>query len=265
LTDGEPTVGIKDFSSIVGQAAEQKSRGITLTALGFGPDYNEELLAGIARRTGGNYYYISRPDLIPEVFRKEMESLLSLVARNIKLRLNLTKWAQVRQIHGMSPTYGDRVAEIEWSDLEQGASLTALVDVDLGTRPAGKYRILKVEIVYDDCTTGLPGQRMIADAVIDFTSNAGQVSPEVNPIVASQLALAEASRNLERTVMGIKTQMITTTAAAEELQKTQMFLIQQGRQDEARQIGDALQGLGKGDAEKTLIGTIYDLDRGKQR
>jgi Ca-activated chloride channel family protein len=169
LTDGEPTVGIKDFSSIVGQAAEQKSRGITLTALGFGPDYNEELLAGIARRTGGNYYYISRPDLIPEVFRKEMESLLSLVARNIKLRLNLTKWAQVRQIHGMSPTYGDRVAEIEWSDLEQGASLTALVDVDLGARPAGKYRVLKAEIVYDDCTTGLPGQRMIADAVIDFT------------------------------------------------------------------------------------------------
>ena len=69
LTDGEPTAGTKDFASIVGQVAEQKGRGITVTALGFGPDYNEELMAGIARRSGGNYYYIARPELIPEVFR----------------------------------------------------------------------------------------------------------------------------------------------------------------------------------------------------
>src|SRR5205085_10433973 len=78
LTDGEPTAGTKDFPSIVGCVAEQKSRGISLTALGFGPDYNEELLAGMARRSGGNYYYISRPELIPEVFRKELDTLLTI-------------------------------------------------------------------------------------------------------------------------------------------------------------------------------------------
>ena len=50
LTDGEPTAGTKDYSGIIGQVAEQKARGITVTALGFGPDYNEELMTGIARR-----------------------------------------------------------------------------------------------------------------------------------------------------------------------------------------------------------------------
>ena len=81
LTDGEPTAGTRDFASIVGQVAEQKGRGITVTALGFGPDYNEELMAGIARRSGGNYYYIARPELIPEVFRRELDTLMKITAR----------------------------------------------------------------------------------------------------------------------------------------------------------------------------------------
>jgi len=45
FTDGEPTSGIKDFASIVQLAADQKARGITITVLGFGPEFNEELLA----------------------------------------------------------------------------------------------------------------------------------------------------------------------------------------------------------------------------
>ena len=56
FTDGEPTAGNKDFGSIVGQVVGQKSRGITITALGFGSEYNEELIAAIAKRNGGNYY-----------------------------------------------------------------------------------------------------------------------------------------------------------------------------------------------------------------
>ena len=89
LTDGDPTAGIKDHSSLVNHAADIKSRGITCTFLGFGPDYNEELLAGMAKRSGGNYYYIPRPELIPEVFRTELEKLMTVIARNLHLEVKL--------------------------------------------------------------------------------------------------------------------------------------------------------------------------------
>ena len=72
LSDGDPTAGIKDFSALVAHAAEIKSRGITCTFLGFGPDYNEELLASMAKRAGGNYYYIPRPEMIPDVLLIEL-------------------------------------------------------------------------------------------------------------------------------------------------------------------------------------------------
>ncbi|MDO8684142.1 MAG: VWA domain-containing protein [Armatimonadota bacterium] len=266
FTDGEPTAGIKDFTSIVGMVAEQKSRGVTVTVLGFGPEYNEELLAGIARRSGGNYYYISRPDLIPEVFRKELEVLMSTVARNLRLKLNLSRWVQVRQAYGKLPTYGARSAEVTLTDLERGSAQSALWEVEFMPRPAGVYRVARVELIYDDSVSGRP-ERLVQDVVFEFTPDRDLVANNANPAVQREIEVAEASRNLERTVMGMRTQQLSPMAAVQELEKTRTILLHQGKTDQAQDVQQAIDNIksGGGGAEKTLMGTIYDLDRGKNK
>lgn len=267
LTDGEPTAGIKDYASIVGCAAEQRSRGISVTALGFGPEYNEELLVGMARRGGGNYHYIARPELIPEVFRGELEQLLTLVARNIRLRLILGRWVELRQVYGQQAQLGSRTVEVTVPDLERGASQRTLVELGFGRRPAGTYRVARVELLYDDCVTGAFNQRVEADLVFHFVGDGALVASGVNGTVQRELELARASRNLERTMMGLKTQQMTAGMAMADLQRTQMLLQQSGMSDQAAEVGQAIQGLrsGAGDVEKTLIGTMLNIDLGKRK
>jgi hypothetical protein len=55
--------------------------------------------------------------------------------------------------------------------------------------------------------------------------------------------------------------------AVQDLQRTQMLLTQSGMAEQAAEVGQAIQGLrsGSGDAEKTLIGTMLDLDLGKRK
>ncbi|MCC2668973.1 MAG: von Willebrand factor type (vWA) domain-containing protein [Armatimonadetes bacterium] len=267
LTDGEPTSGVKDYSSIVGCAAEQRTRGISTTALGFGPEYNEELLAGLAKRGGGNYYYIARPVLIPEVFRSELEQLLTLVAKNIRLRLVLGKWVEVRQVYGQQPAFGPRTVDVQLPDLERGASLRTLVELNMGRRPAATYRVARAEVSYDDCVTGAFNQRIEGDLVFNFVTDGSMVASGVNGTVQRELEVARASRNIERTMMGLKTQQLSTGMAMQDLQRTQMLLVQSGMQEQAAEVGQAIQGLrsGSGDAEKTLIGTMLDLDLGKRK
>ncbi|HOM72744.1 MAG TPA: VWA domain-containing protein, partial [Armatimonadota bacterium] len=263
FTDGDPTAGIKDFSSIVGLVGEQKSRGITITALGFGNEYNEELLAGIARKAGGNYYYITRPDLIPEVFRKELETLMTVVARNLKLRINLSRWVQVRQIYGHLPTFGNRTAETTLPDVERGSAESALVELEFGPRPAGTYRVARVEVTYDDSVTGR-AERLTEDVVLEFTPDEALVAANVNQQVQREIEVALASRNLERTVMGMRTQQISPAAAVQELERTMSILVQQGKTLQAQEIQQAIDNIKQGaGVEKTLVGTIYNLDRGK--
>lgn len=265
FTDGEPTAGNKDFGSIVGQVAEQKSRGITVTALGFGMDYNEELLAGIAKKSGGNYYYITRPELIPEVFRKELETLMSIVARNVRMRVRMSRWVQVRQVIGKLPTFGQRSAEVTLADLERGESQGSIIELELGPRPGGKYRVAKVEVTYDDSVTGRT-ETVTADVVIDFTTDASLIAGGINPLVEREVEVAEASRNLEKTVMGMRTQQVSPADALRELERTRTLLVDQGKTLQAQDIQNAMNQIRQGGgAEKTLVGTIIDLERGKSK
>ncbi|HEY3283825.1 MAG TPA: VWA domain-containing protein [Armatimonadota bacterium] len=263
LTDGEPTAGIRDFQSLVTLVGEKKDLGLTVTALGFGPEYNEELLAGMARRSGGSYYYIPRPELIPEVFRKELQSLLTLQATDLRLRLRLPRWVSLRQVYGHQASYGPGYAEVALADLEAGRTISVVAELELGPRPSGTYRVAVAELNYQEA--GRAGT-CAAAAVLEFTPDAALVTANANPVVQQEVELAQASRALERTVMGMRTQQISSVTVMAELERTQTLLARGGRLGEATQVGQVLSGLRAGSsegAEKTLIGTVLDLDQGK--
>lgn len=269
LTDGEPTAGLKDFASIVNQVADLKARGVTVTALGFGTEYNEELMAGIARRSGGNYYYIARPEEIPAVFQREIETILGVTARNPRLTFHLPRGCTVRQVYGSPPSFGKRSAEISLSDLERGATVTKLWEMDWEPRQAGTYRVAKVVLTWEDSSSGRT-ETISGNAVVDFVTDTTVIASGADPQVAQELSVVLASRDLEKTMMGMRTQQLSSADVTAALQRTQVLLTQQGRMEEAQEVAQATQAFQRGGAddssiEKTLIGTIYHLDQGKRR
>lgn len=261
LTDGDPTEGIKDFQSIVGQAAEIKSRGITCTFLGFGPDYNEELLAAMAKRSGGNYYYIPRPEMIPEVFRTEMEKLMTTIARNLRMDLKLARWVTMRV-----PEQADSgEITVSMADMERGSTLQQVIDLEFANHPLGHYRVAGGRLTYDDAVSGRQ-ESVEIDLVMEFTSETARYSAPVDSRVSQAAQIQMASRAVEKTIMGLKTQQLTAMGAIQDLQKTQALLLSQGRTQEAQEVTMALRALQSGDAgaaEKTLMGTMVNLDQGK--
>lgn len=263
FSDGDPTAGIKDFSALVAHAGDIKSRGITCTFLGFGPDYNEELLAGMAKKAGGNYYYIPRPDLIPEVFRTELEKLMTVSARNLKLDIKLSRWVSMRGPQAMPS--GE--VHIDLADLERGSTLQQVIDLEFQNHPLGWYRVAAGRLTYDDTTTGKT-ETIDLDFILEFTSDSAKYSLPQNPRVSQAAQIAQASRVVEKTIMGLKTGQITTMGAISDLQKTQALLLSEGRTGEAQEVTMALRALQSGDtsgAEKTLMGTMVNLDQGKKQ
>ena len=266
LTDGEPTVGVRDFPSLVNAAAAVRERGTTLTLLGFGPDYNEELLAAMAKRAGGNHYYVSRPELIPEIFRAEIEKLMTVVARNLRLRLKLARWVEARSVAGQTPSPGQREFDVPLADLERGSSIEHILDLEFPNHPLGWYRVASGTLEYEDCLNS-GNAALDLDFVIEFTADPARYSAPPNARVASAAQVVAASRAVERTILGMKTQALSPQAAIAELQKTQALLLAEGRVAEAQEVTQALRALQSGqtgEAEKTLMGTVVHLDQGKK-
>lgn len=87
LTDGQANVGESRSEVLIGDAAGVGKKGTSTTTLGFGSYFQEDLLIGMARNSGGNFYFIQSVDEASEVFDIEMQSLLSLAAANLRVQL----------------------------------------------------------------------------------------------------------------------------------------------------------------------------------
>jgi Ca-activated chloride channel family protein len=149
-------------------------------------------------------------------------------------------------------------------DLERGATMSNLVELDFTPRPTGTYRVAQIEILYEDLTSGRQ-ERLGEDVVLEFVADRAQVEASRDPLVQRELELALAARKIEKTMMGIKTQQIAQQTAMMELTQAKTIMIQQGRTREAQELDEAMEALQRGgQVEKTLIGTVINLDAGKK-
>ena len=106
LTDGQANIGITDHSQLKGLCGRALEDGVTTSTVGFGADYDEELLRGMAEAGGGHSYYIENPDQAPGVFEEEIEGLLSLAAQNIEVRIKPEQFVELINVCNDYPSHG---------------------------------------------------------------------------------------------------------------------------------------------------------------
>jgi len=92
FTDGLANEGISKIEPLM-EALKQKVAEQTLPfsvfTFGFGADHSPDMLKAIADNAKGIYYFIEKEDDIPSAFGDCMGGLLSVVAQNLKLTLQI--------------------------------------------------------------------------------------------------------------------------------------------------------------------------------
>jgi Ca-activated chloride channel family protein len=111
LSDGQANVGVTDLEQIGRRGSAARQKGLTVSTLGVGTDYNEALLAEIAAQGGGRYYHVSNPAEIPAFLTGELGEMASLAARGTSLRLSLPAGAALVPLSSAYPARqeGDKV------------------------------------------------------------------------------------------------------------------------------------------------------------
>ncbi len=85
VTDGPATKGpreLEDFSKLAEVFARE---GFTLSTIGLGQDFNEDLLATMARVGNGHFRYAAQPEKLTDALQAEIAPLRTLVARDAVL------------------------------------------------------------------------------------------------------------------------------------------------------------------------------------
>ncbi len=100
LSDGLANQGITSPAELNRIAGEYRSAGVTLTTMGLGLDYNENLMVGLAESGGGSYYFIEHPNQMAQILAKEFDRMSSIVCRNAVLELQLRGGSSMRDVIG---------------------------------------------------------------------------------------------------------------------------------------------------------------------
>ena len=153
-------------------------------------------------------------------------------------------------------------------DLERGALITALA-VELPRRPAGVYRVAQAVLSYDD-SDHWAHQQLTADAVVEFVTDESRVPAGINPVGVEEgggrPGVAPPGTHGDGNAHAGTLHWRRHRGAGA---RTQALLAAQGRIDQAQEVTQAIAAIRQGDtsteAEKTLMGTILDLEQGKRK
>ncbi|CAN5920440.1 hypothetical protein BH11MYX3_BH11MYX3_18050 [soil metagenome] len=85
LSDGLATVGNTSRPAIMDMAKGWIGKGIGLTTIGVGTDFDVELMRGLAENGAGNYYFLEDGTAASEVFTEELDFFMSPLALDIKI------------------------------------------------------------------------------------------------------------------------------------------------------------------------------------
>ena len=261
LTDGQVQMPSGDHrrgeQECLKEAEECGREGIPLLPLGLGSDWNEDLLADMAGRSGGVADYIARPEDLTPFFANTVQSMQAAVVQNAVLTLRLVAGINPRKVWRVVPLIADlgysssfdRTITVPLGELEKGQGQALLVELMLPARQAGTYRIAQAEIAYDVPLLNLVQEKVRADLMLSFTYDpylTQQVNPRVMNIVEKVTAFKLQTRALQEAELG------DVAGATQKLRAAATILLNQGDTDLARTVqleADKLEQQGQISAE----------------
>lgn len=141
LSDGLANQGITDTRELNKIARRYRSKSISLTTMGVGLEYNENLMVGLAESGGGNYYFIESSRNLASIMSKEFNTLSSVVAQNASIELKLGRGVKVLDVIGCEHALSNGVYTIPVGDLYANESREFTVELSI---PEGHGKIVAV-------------------------------------------------------------------------------------------------------------------------
>lgn len=135
LSDGLANVGPSRPDDLARLGAALLKEGISVTTVGVGTDFNEDLMTRLAERSDGNHYFVESSRDLPRIFAAELGDVLSVVARRVIIDIECPDNVRPLRIIGREGRIRDGKVEIRMNQLYGGQEKYALIEVEV---PAGQ-------------------------------------------------------------------------------------------------------------------------------
>jgi len=217
MSDGLANTGITEPREIAELVRTARRKGIRISALGLGRDYDEDLMQAIAENGGGRYHYIEHPSQMARIFQDELGTMFETCAQDVDLEFAGSTRIRKAELIGYDGAKPGRTITQDLEDVYEGEKRSILLRLELDAPAEGPLDLGKLTLRYRKVGSG-ETLEITESLSVTASSDAGAVSQSLNKAIEAEAALAESDR----------------------VQKDQVRLYQEGRGEEARRNLSAL-------------------------
>jgi Ca-activated chloride channel family protein len=190
LSDGIANVGPSSTSDLSRLGRELRGDGISVSTVGLGDDYNEDLMTALAEASNANYYYVKDAEKLPGIFAEELGAARALCARSVTIHIEAPDGVRLKEIVGRPDIEcHDRTAEIKMPEMFGSEKRRFLVRC-VAEKPADTIEPATVELNYATVAgVQAPAQRLAPKVV--FTEDQKKADSSVRMEVVQEQSVVE--------------------------------------------------------------------------
>jgi len=207
LSDGLANVGPSAPGELGELAASMKKENISVSTLGLGLGYNEDLMVALAGRSGGNHQFIENTSELAGIFRREFDDVLSVVAQSVDVKIDIPEGIRPVRVLGnaadingqsvitrLSQVYSDQQKHVV-VELEIPADLAHAAVDSSGAEIAKLSQLATVSVSYINMMSEAT-ETLTGEVSVSFSSADEKVKASVNnAVMADVVALVASEQN----------------------------------------------------------------------
>jgi Ca-activated chloride channel family protein len=196
LSDGQANVGPKrpDEFAQLGQAL--LAEGISVSTIGLGLGYNEDLMLALARSSDGNHAFARDPSDLITIFNREFNDVLASCAQTVSIDVELKPGVRAVRALSRDATIAGSSAQFRLNQVYAATEHYVLLEVEVDGKlaVAGEQDLGVVKVSYTQPSSGaqqalaapLRGRFTSSDAEIKAAADAKVSEAVVEQVVAER-------------------------------------------------------------------------------
>lgn len=180
LSDGLANVGPSSPQELGTLGKSLSKESISVSTLGLGLGYNEDLMVELASHSGGNHVFVERATELAEIFRREFRSVLSVVAQEVAITIQVEPGIRPVRVLGYPAEISGQKVTVQINQLYSEQEKYVILEVEVPASPAdAPRRVAAVDVTYANMLTRAT-DHLKGSASVNFSRSKDEVAASVD-------------------------------------------------------------------------------------
>lgn len=183
LSDGLANIGPSSPGELGELGRSLVREGVSITTIGLGLDYNEDLMTRLAYASDGNHYFVENARDLAGIFDAELGDVLTVVAQEVVTEIYCMPHIRPLRVLGQDAEISGNKVTIRHNQLYSEAEKSILLEIEVSAQPAGtKLELARVSVRYANMQTKQI-DKLDGTIGVNFTESAAVVKDKADKAV----------------------------------------------------------------------------------